>query len=84
MKDIMFEAAAAKDSVVTRMGFTAQFLAFGYHPISRSAIDTDFAQEEGAITEFVRSRGLLRADAQETVVKMRTNSRLKEMINGSP
>ena len=83
LKDIMFEAAAATDSVATRMGFTAQFSAVGYHPVSHSAMDTDFAQEEGAITEFVRSRDLLRAKAQETVMKMRTNARLKEMINGS-
>ena len=35
LKDIMFEAAAKKNSVETRIGFTAQFLAFGYHPISQ-------------------------------------------------
>ena len=83
LKDITSEAAAATDSVATRMGFTAQFSAFGYHPVSHSSMDTDFAQEEGAITEFVRSRDLLIAKAQEAVMKMRTNARLEEMINGS-
>ena len=82
LKDIVFEAVAAKNSVVTKQGFTAQYLAFGYHPIGLNSIDTDFSQEEGALTDFVRKRDLLRVKAQEMVLKMRTNERLREMING--
>ena len=82
MEDMVNEAASAKNSVVTRMGFTAHFLAFGYHPIAHNAIDTDFSREEGAITDFVRGRDLLRMKAHEMVMKMRTNARLREMING--
>ena len=82
LKDIIFEAVAAENSVATKQGFAAQYLAFGYHPIGLNSIDTDFSQEEGALTDFVRKRDLLRVKAQEMVLKMRTNEWLREMING--
>ena len=43
MEDLLHEAASGQNSVATRMGFTAHFLAFGYHPIAHNAIDTDFS-----------------------------------------
>ena len=66
------------------MEFAAHFLASGYHPIPRNATDTDFSQEEGATTEFVRGRALLRLKAHGVVIKMRTDARPKGMITGGP
>ena len=59
LEEIMPEAAAAKNSVVTRQGFATQFLAFGHHPIRLNALDKDFPQDGGAFTDFVRKRDLL-------------------------
>ena len=82
LKDIIFEAVAAENSVVTKQGFTAKYLAFGYHPIGLNSIDTDFSQEEGALTDIVRKRDLLRVKAREMMLKVRANGRLREIING--
>ena len=68
VRDVANEACAAKNSVVKKGGYSAHYLAFGYHPQFNSELGGSMAVEEGAITEYVRTRDTLRSRAQALVL----------------
>ena len=78
--DIVTEACAAKNAAVKKCGFSAHYLVFGYAPQLQANLGGTFAEEQGAVHEYVRVRDELRSRAQRLVLELKTQDGLRAIL----